>query len=355
MLHKAFYFSCFLAGFSVAVSGDIQESADQSSIFGAEAVLDSTTTTLGSSLGLNLRLSYQQGYEPLLPELSELFPPEITIEEIDHGIDNSTYVSNSSKVLSFRLRAFSLGELVVPPLPILFVKTTSDTVLRVTNSLPFVVESVRDIEDEELRDIVPPFFISGGIPVWLVAVCVTLFAVVVAWLIKRLFLDRRGVSPIPEPQPVINYVAEFKKIAQLDLVKRGNYKTYYTLLSETLRRFFQDKAGLDALELTTEELREALLQLQDFPEDNTTKIIEFLEKADFVKFARHIPDVHEANEMPKLGIDIVEEVLGWLQQRQSDTIEATNSESLELVGSSDAELSEVEDGSVINAPQARGN
>ena len=101
----------------------------------------------------------------------------------------------------------------------------------------------------------------------------------------------------------------------MGLVARHAYKRHYTLLSDTLRRFFEERAGVEALERTTREIEGELARIPGFPGEIERRVTLFLRKADLVKFARHLPEVAEAEEGPQRGIEIVQGIERWLRER----------------------------------------
>lgn len=285
--------------------------------FEVSARLDTAAASIGAPLTLTLRLRYPAEYSPLLPRMEEILPRELAVEAVSPaGGTRSLSTGEVEAVATYGVRAFDLGELTIPPIPIRFAAAGKDTLLRSTAPLILEIVPVRDPEDDELRDIVPPLVIAGGIPVWLLALLATLAAVAAAWVLKVFYLDRRArvLAPQPPPPPV-DYVAEFRKIAGMGLVARRAHKRHYTLLSETLRRFFEDKAGVEALERTTAEIEGALARIPGFPGEIERKVAAFLGDADLVKFARHVPEADEAEAGPERGIAIVRGLEGWLRER----------------------------------------
>ena len=143
-----------------------------------------------------------------------------------------------------------------------------------------------------------------------------LAAIGAAWALKVFYLDRRHRGPVVHPPtPPVDYIAEFRKIAGMGLVARHAYKKHYTLLSDTLRRFFEEKAGVEAQERTTGEIEGELARIPGFPGEIERRVTAFLREADLVKFARHFPEVAEAEEVPQRGIEIVQGIEHWLREQ----------------------------------------
>lgn len=293
--------------------------------FEVSARLDTASASIGAPLTLALRLRYPAEYSPLFPRMEEILPGQLAVEAVSPAVEfRPLAMGEHEAVATYGVRAFDLGELTIPPIPIRFAAAGKDTLLRSTAPLILEIVPVRDPDDDELRDIVPPLVIAGGIPVWLIALLATLAAVAAAWILKAYYRDRRAGVLAPQlPPPPVNYVAEFGKIAGMGLVARRAYKRHYTLLSETLRRFFEDKAGVEALERTTAEIEGALARIPGFPGEIERQAAVFLRVADLVKFARHVPEAAEAEAGPERGIEIVQGLEDWLRERAGAREEET--------------------------------
>ena len=70
-------------------------------------------------------------------------------------------------------------------------------------------------------------------------------------------------------------------------------KAYYSGITDALKNYIEDRFGVDAPEMTTAELFEALKQAEDLPADLRDELREIFECADFVKFAKHTASQEE--------------------------------------------------------------
>ena len=307
------YLAVVIAGLAL-VPGSAGGSPPQ--FVGVSARIDSVTATLGVPITLTLSMRYPANARALLPDLAEYLPEALSLIE-PFPVEGARRDSDSGAERSYgyALRAYELGEHTIAPITVAFVLASGDTTLRATAPLPLDIVALRAEGDVELRDIRPPLVIAGGIPVWLAGVLAAAAAVGTALLIKTL-LDRRGRrEPAETPAPPLDYAREFQRIAGMGLLERGAYKLYYTLLSDTLRRFLGEHTDVDAMEHTTAEITDTLAAISEFPAAVNAGIISFLQAADLVKFARATPAESSAREAPREGVRIVQGTQAWLQER----------------------------------------
>jgi hypothetical protein len=270
-----------------------------------EVEVDTARVTLGDPIHLNLYLRHRPEERPVVPPLAN-FLQDASVREI--ASDGPQLVDGGIEtILHYELRLYALGSREIPPLPVSFIQASGDTLMRTTRPLEIEVLSVRGEGEESLRDIKPPVEVPGGIPLWLAGMLGVLvvvgFVFGILWVLERRKKQPESATP-PEP---LDYAAEFVRIAAMGLLERGDYKTYYSLLSENLRRYLEESLCIDALEQTTTEISQALKQVEI--ESGTAREIDnFLAATDLVKFARFIPDLENARRAPESGLAIVRAV-----------------------------------------------
>jgi hypothetical protein len=121
---------------------------------------------------------------------------------------------------------------------------------------------------------------------WIAAGAALLVAALVLWwwLRRR---ARRGVEAPSEPALPPDYVAmtELTRIARLNLLERGEFKTYYTLVTNAVRRYIEARFGVQAMDRTTGEL---LAELENGGR-RVDNLHDLLTEADLAKFAKYRP------------------------------------------------------------------
>ena len=296
-----------LAGAFWSVAGVWLYSATQvlASLPAVQARIDTARVTLGDPIQLSLHLHHRESEKPALPSLAKLLA-DFSVQPGGRK-ESKPAAGEVETVLHYELRIYELGTHRIPALPLSFIQAAGDTLLRTTEPVDIEVLSVRQDGEVELRDINPPAKIPGGIPLWLAGMLAALVLVaIVAGLLWA--LNRRNKRPqVEPPPPPVDYAAEFVRIADMGLLERGDFKTYYSLLSETLWRYLEESLVIEAMEQTTTEITRALRQ--GGTERSIVRHVEdFLAAADLVKFARFVPELESARRAPEAGMAIVRAV-----------------------------------------------
>lgn len=294
---------CFLALVQVVLAAEV------------EVVLraDTTQVTLGQPIDLQLALRYPSDWRPDEPDLLELLAEASYVAGVRLG--PKEIEAQRQLILTGQARFFALGSHVIPSVGVSFISTSGDTLVAHSAPLDIVVVSVLGDGEEELRDIKPPVAVAGGIELWLVIVLavllLALLAVLVYWLLRRYRKGAEAVEPEPEP---VDFAAEFARIAEMGLLERGDFKTYYSLLSDNLRRFMERDFGIEAMEKTTAEI-EVLLRGEEVGADIVRQVVGYLSTTDLVKFARFYPELESARRMPDTGLSILHDLEAFIRVR----------------------------------------
>lgn len=128
------------------------------------------------------------------------------------------------------------------------------------------------------------------------------FVIVVLLLVAYyLYLRLRDNKPIIKSFKIVKRLLPHQKamkaIEQIKadkMVSAENPKEYYTKLTDTLRRYIDERYGFSAMEMTTSEIIERLMESQD--EKALGELRTLFETADLVKFAKWSTLINE-NDM----------------------------------------------------------
>ena len=146
--------------------------------------------------------------------------------------------------------------------------------------LPFIFAEIRDyVIYGVIALIILALLIWGGIALW------------------NKYLKNRITAVKPEHRLPPHIVANMAlvELSHRKLWQNGKYKLYYTSLTDILRVYIADMWEVGALEMTTDEIIEALSD-KDIPRDSRMDLVAILRTADMVKFAKAQPEAEENEE-----------------------------------------------------------
>lgn len=162
---------------------------------------------------------------------------------------------------------------------------------------PTPVDSLKTINDyagvvnprRELLDYLPDWFVRYGW--WILLILLIVGAAVYVYIRK---LRGKPIVKIAKAKPEEPDVLAMRRLVELrdeQLCQRGEEKQYYTRLTDILRTYLHDRFGINAMEMTSTQIRHAL-RSNDTTRMSTDLMSRILEMADFVKFAkvRPLPD-----------------------------------------------------------------
>ena len=128
-----------------------------------------------------------------------------------------------------------------------------------------------------------------------------LLLLALAFYIFVLYLRKRGRSlsdlfkPAPPVPAHIVAIEALERLHDEKLWQNNKHKLYYSSLSDILRTYLAGRFEVGAMEMTSDEIAEALRQL-DIEEKQKMDLLSVLRDADLVKFAKATPEAEE-NEL----------------------------------------------------------
>ena len=212
----------------------------------------------------------------------------------------------------YELEAYVPGEFPIGPIEVEHWPkgSPSERESVTVDGLSVTVDSVLlTAEDEaELRDIRDP--VEAPIPWWwwalASAVAAALGLAAYLWW-KRRRPQKAEEQAAPPPPPHVAALAALDELLAEGLVERGEYKLFYGLISNILRRYIEDRFGLHAPERTTEEFLNELRGGQALGAAHQGLLKMFLEHSDLVKFAEMQPGAEDVERSVALCRRFIEE------------------------------------------------
>ena len=208
-------------------------------------------------------------------------------EWIDKGKEESIDGIDGKKILKvIAITSYDTGYWVIPRINIKVAAKTyaTDTLgIKVEYNAGFnPEENYRDIkETEEVQ-------VKTDTTRWWIISGVSLLVLIIIFI--RLKWGKKGLKTVVH---ISGYEEAMQAIALLRKQHKtpggGEVKFYYTRMNDILRNFIAKQFKISTLEKTNDELVIQVKQL-NLPPDQFTSLAQALRMADFVKFARYIPE-----------------------------------------------------------------
>lgn len=258
-----------------------------------DVTIDSAAILIGEQTKLHLTVTADKDRPVQL-----LLPADTLmrgVEVLDISRPDSSLIENDRLVIKqdLLITSFDSSLYLLPPLKVI---DGPDTISSNQVALKVSTIPVNADKPDEFNDIKavwkPPFVWADYYPI-IYGVLLGLFLLcVIIYIIKRL-RNRKSLLPFAEPEvpklpPYEQAIKELDELKGQKLWQQGLNKEYYTSLTETLRRYIDERFGVNAMELTSTEILDLL---RGVPEVKSVydKLQQILQLADFVKFAKIHP------------------------------------------------------------------
>jgi len=262
---------------------------------------DKDTILIGDHLLLNINVEANEGENIFLPEFTDTIGNFDLIEVYKADTLENTISQN------ILLTQFNAGNYQFGQIPALIQRKNGNVDTIVSNNIMLTVNTV----EVDTTQAIKPIKTVKAIPFpWkaffkklaLIALPILLIIALIIWyLIKKNKIDLFKEKPktmLDHYEEALNRLNELesKKLWQNDQIKE-----YYLGISEVLRNYIEGRFGVQAMEKTTDEIKEELFLDKALKE----KVSEILTQADLAKFAKFKPLNDENLKMMKLAKDFV--------------------------------------------------
>ena len=287
-----------LIGLAFLCSGKVE--AQQRPL--VDVAIDSAAILIGEQTVLHLTVTADQDrpVQVVIPNDTLM----AGVEVLNLSKPDSTMIENNRMVIKqdVLITSFDSSLYLLPPLKVIDGTDTvySNQVALKVSTLPVNVEN-----PEEFFDIKqvwkPPFVLADYYPI-IIGILLVLLLAALAWYIWKRMRERKSLIPFKKEEPKLppheQAIKELDAIKQQKLWQQGRSKEYYTLITETLRRYMVDRFGINAMEMTSDEILALIKQTTEAQSvyDNLRQILSL---ADFVKFAKMnpLPDENDLSLM----------------------------------------------------------
>ena len=263
-----------------------------------EATIDSLQLLIGEQAKIKLQVSMDANQKLRLPLLRDTLVRGVEILDVAKP-DTQLLNDNKRWLVSqeYTVTSFDSALYYLPPFEVL----VNDKAYR-SKALALKVYSI-PVDTLHLDQFFGPKSIQEVPLTWedlapMVYSILLLIAlgVVTAFFIIR-YRDNKPIIKIIKVEPKLPPHLAMKKIETIKadkVVKREDPKAYYTELTDVIRIYIKERFGFNAMEMTSAEIIERLLEEKDKESIHDLKVM--FETADLVKFAKYAPLMNE-NDM----------------------------------------------------------
>jgi hypothetical protein len=236
--------------------------------------------------------------------------PEGTLDLDKTRVLSLDWSESSSKGTTTRradmwVMSLDLDGATVPPLEFDFVSPSGDTIRAMTDEVDVPVRLVAS-DSSSLMPLKNQWEAPRSFLVWILAAAGGLALAALAWWWWRRRRAAKEREAPAAPSLPADYVAltELSRIERMGLLESGEFKEYYTLVVDAVRRYLEARfagLGLEAMDRTSRELMDDLSRRGI----ETYSLEPLLLQADLVKFAKHVPTTTDGEAAMRSAREVV--------------------------------------------------
>jgi hypothetical protein len=274
-----------------------------------EAEIDSIQIFIGEQAHVTLRASMPEGATAEFPvfKASEMLTPGVEVisskEEGVKGKDNGIV----ERAVIYTLTSFDDTLYYLPPFAVKVDGKSYKSKSLALKVLPVEVDTMhvekffgpKDVQDN-------PFLWSEWRPLVLLFVLMLLLLALGGYLYYRLRSGKPIITAIRVVKRLLPHQKAMKEIEQIKadkMVSSENQKEYYTKLTETLRKYIEERYGFNAMEMTSSEIIQRLTAESD--QKMLDELRQLFTTADLVKFAKYSVLINENDANLVNAIDFI--------------------------------------------------
>lgn len=266
-----------------------------------KAEIDSTHLLIGQQTLIRLEIAANKDQQLQLPMITDTLMQGVEVLEISK-ID-TTDIGNDRVQLKFDylITSFDSALYLLPPFKVIAGTDTAyskELALKVS-TLPVDTESGQYYD---IKDVIKPkFVLMDYLSIILYILLGLVVIAIIAYIIYRM-KNKKSLVPFKKEEPYvpphIRAIRELDEIKVQKLWQQGRIKEYHSEITDTLRKYIEERFEVGAMEMTSGEILEKIRGYSDVDAsyDNLKQILLL---ADFVKFAKYkpLPDENELSMM----------------------------------------------------------
>ena len=274
-----------------------------------EAVIDSIQIFVGQQVHVTLTATAKENTKVEFPQFKpmEYITPGVEVldrQELDQEAQDNGFVSRS---MVYTMTSFDDTLYYIPPMTVKIdgkPYKSKSLALKVLTIEVDTLHAEKFFGPKDVQD--SPFQWSDwSLPFWLSVLMLVLLAIAY-YLYLRLRDNKPIISHIRIVKRLLPHQKAMKEIEQIKadkMVSSENSKEYYTKLTDTLRKYIEERYGFNAMEMTSSEIIEKLMASQD--QNALDELRQLFTTADLVKFAKYSTLINENDANLVNAIDFI--------------------------------------------------
>ncbi|SFF99579.1 BatD family protein [Prevotella sp. KH2C16] len=262
-----------------------------------EQQIDSIGILIGQQAHLSVKVTAPKGARIQWPEFkpSQYITPGVEVLEASNAdtanLDNNLMaVTKAFTITSFDEKLY--------PIPGIKVKVNGKTYTGNTSALKVITVDVDTLHPNQFfppKDVQDnPFMWNEWSCIFWLSVFLLILCVLAVYLFVRLKQNKPVIAKVRIVKKILPHQKALNAIDRIKaehLQRSEDQKTYYTQLTDTLRRYINERFGFNAMEMTSSEIIEHLQQNGD--QTMINELRELFQTADLVKFAKYQSLINE--------------------------------------------------------------
>ncbi len=265
-----------------------------------EATIDSIEILIGEQVEVSVRATAKENAKVGFPDFKpqQLITPGV--EVVSHNDSATVGIDNGMAVFThkYRLTSFDGKLYYLPPFTVKVDGKQFKSKSLALKVLEVPVDTTKldqfygpnDVQDN-------PFLWSDWSAIFWLSVVMLLVLFIAYWLYLRLMDNKPIIASMKIVKKLLPHQKALKEIEVIKaekMVTSENQKEYYTKLTETLRKYIEERYGFRAMEMTSSEIIGRLTETQDQQALDELRML--FQTADLVKFAKYSTLINE-NDM----------------------------------------------------------
>jgi len=274
-----------------------------------EAEIDSIQIFVGQQAHVTLTATAKENAKVEFPQFkpTEYITPGVEVldrQELEQQPQDNGFVSRS---MVYTMTSFDDTLYYLPPMTVKIDGKPYKSKSLALKVLTFEVDTLhadqffgpKDVQDNPFQ------WSDWSLPFWLSVLMLVLLAITY-YLYLRLRDNKPIISHIRIVKRLLPHQKAMKEIEQIKadkMVASENSKEYYTKLTDTLRKYIEERYGFSAMEMTSSEIIERLMATQD--QKALDELRQLFTTADLVKFAKYSTLINENDANLVNAIDFI--------------------------------------------------